>query len=89
MSNTDEEHHRSFSSDNNEEEMNSQDEADHQTDNQDQTTDNTGQFVVVLQKYSPIACKNCRSGHRQCDKALPVSMMTFTFQLPFSVVPIV
>ncbi|KAG2379153.1 hypothetical protein C9374_007791 [Naegleria lovaniensis] len=39
-------------------------------DQQNKTT--SGQVIEVLQMYSPIACRECRKGHRKCDKALPI-----------------
>ncbi|KAL9647460.1 hypothetical protein ABK040_006821 [Willaertia magna] len=34
-------------------------------------TSSEKQFYI-LQSYAPIACKECRHGHRKCDKALPI-----------------
>nr|CAG4710553.1 unnamed protein product [Naegleria fowleri] len=45
--------------------------ASYDVDQQDKTT-LSGQVVEVLQMYSPIACRECRKGHRKCDKALPI-----------------
>src|SRR3989338_534564 len=39
---------------------------------QENTTTSDQPLVEVLQIYSPIACRECRKGHRKCDKALPV-----------------